>query len=185
MFVRCIGICRSLTRPFIGDTCLQRKGCVLVANLQSKTGNAQISTLRNYQPNGVIQGHRFCSQSHRFQFQLKELYQNLQLNRSIHNHRQSNNSHKKYQLPIFTRERLKLALGASAGIVAIISYGAYYFYNTCQPAWLLGASVYADSRNKNNFIADVVEKAGPAVVFLEIKGRYGILLRLSFLNFHH
>ncbi|BFZ01430.1 hypothetical protein BsWGS_04469 [Bradybaena similaris] len=174
MFVRCIGICRSLSRPVIRDTCLQLKGSgVLVANLQSKIGNAQISTLRNYQPNsGVIQGHRFCSQSHRFQFQLKELYQNLQLNRSIHNHRQSSNSHKKYQLPIFARERLKLALGASAGIVAIISSGAYYFYNTFQSAWLLGASVHADSRNKNNFIADVVEKAGPAVVFLEIKGRH-------------
>ncbi|CAG5123914.1 unnamed protein product [Candidula unifasciata] len=174
MFIGCIS--RSLSRPFIGHFCLQSKGSgVLVAKLQAKSGNAQLSALllfRNYQPNGVIQGHRFCSQSHRFQFQLQQLHQNLQLSRNIH--KQFNSSHTKYQLPKLklSRERLKLRIGASTAIVSIITYGAYYFYNSFQLAWLLGASVYADSRNKNNFIADVVEKAGPAVVFLEIKGRH-------------
>lgn len=167
MFVRYIS--RSLSRPFIGNISLRNKGSgVLIETFQANKGNAQ-STLHQNQPTGeIIQGHRFCSQCHRVQFQLNELNQFSRLKRGIHNHISHN--HTRHKISIFSLKRLKL-LGKSAIAITVFSFGAYYFSRTLHIPSLSDAVVHADSRNKNNFIADVVEKAGPAVVFLEIKGR--------------
>ncbi|CAL1537597.1 unnamed protein product [Lymnaea stagnalis] len=64
--------------------------------------------------------------------------------------------------------------GAIAGTCLGLTLAAYFYSKEHGVTHLLGKPVYADSKNKNNFIADVVEKAGPAVVFLEIKGRHPI-----------
>ncbi|GFS18273.1 serine protease HTRA2, mitochondrial [Elysia marginata] len=58
----------------------------------------------------------------------------------------------------------------------LFTYGTHQFYlanNGYNLSALLLPPVHASvDFQKNNFIADVVEKAGPAVVFLEIKGRH-------------
>ena len=63
-----------------------------------------------------------------------------------------------------------LNISAVSVIGSAVLFGVYNLFEN------LGVSLYpqavlADSRNRNNFIADVVEKAAPAVVFLEIKGK--------------
>ncbi|KAK7010302.1 serine protease HTRA2 mitochondrial [Biomphalaria glabrata] len=54
----------------------------------------------------------------------------------------------------------------------LLGFGAAYLFDVLGVSGVPKSKVYADSNNKNNFIADVVQKAGPAVVFLEIKGRH-------------
>ncbi|XP_005103747.1 serine protease HTRA2, mitochondrial [Aplysia californica] len=75
-------------------------------------------------------------------------------------------------------------LGWFGAVGAVVSFGAYWFLDSLQlhPTGAFSSVVHADSRNKNNFIADVVEKAAPAVVFLEIKGRHPLTGKLVTLS---
>uniref|UniRef100_A0A0B6ZY23 Serine protease HTRA2, mitochondrial n=1 Tax=Arion vulgaris TaxID=1028688 RepID=A0A0B6ZY23_9EUPU len=168
MFVR--GISRSLSRPFLGIICLRSKGSgVLVENVYA-IKNVPWALLQNPQPNcEVIQGHRFCTQIHRVQFLFNEVNQNFKIKRNIHKY--GINGHTKQKLWVLSLTGGKL-LGKSAFILSVISCGVYYLCNSFQLSRVMSTPVHADSRNKNNFMADVVEQAGPAVVFLEIKGKH-------------
>ena len=57
----------------------------------------------------------------------------------------------------------------------LFAYGSHHLYfgdTDHKLSSMFMKPVHASTEfQKNNFIADVVEKAGPAVVFLEIKGR--------------
>ncbi|KAH9488661.1 Serine protease htra2, mitochondrial [Bulinus truncatus] len=67
---------------------------------------------------------------------------------------------------------LRLSKVSTFAVTGLLGFGTGYLSEIFGVHDLLKSKVYADSNNKNNFIADVVQKAGPAVVFLEIKGRH-------------
>lgn len=64
-----------------------------------------------------------------------------------------------------------LNISALSIIGSAVLFGVYNLYESSGGSFYPQV-VHADSKNRNNFIADVVEKAAPAVVFLEIKGKH-------------
>jgi HtrA serine peptidase 2 len=174
MFVRCIS--RSFfSRPCVGNICLRNKGSGDLVEKVQANKNTQWSFLQNQHQHRkeVIQGHKFCTQVHRVQFLLTEVNKNSNFMRCFYKHHTSNGYTNINASVFLLNGGKKLLRKTTIVVIAVISYGVYYFYNTFSLPPLLSSPVHAaEPRNKNNFIADVVEKAGPAVVFLEIKGKH-------------
>ena len=63
----------------------------------------------------------------------------------------------------------KRSLGIVGLVGALLAFGTSYFFDLLAS---IGPSPVYASNNKNNFIADIVEKTAPAVVYLEIKGKH-------------
>ncbi|XP_059163373.1 serine protease HTRA2, mitochondrial-like [Physella acuta] len=94
---------------------------------------------------------------------------NVNSKRLIHKH--TSDGYKRYEQKTQCHWLNWKRFGSYCAASCLAGLGTYYLQKQ-ELAKILDLAVYADSNNKNNFIADVVQKAGPAVVFLEIKGRH-------------
>lgn len=157
----------DLVRPFSSLRSLQQlTSCLMLSTIPStrpKHNYGYKTTSKSSSTNNLGNLHYYCCGNEK-QIEKKDLNFGPFLKRGLYSKDQQtelshshNNSKSKTILGILTAS-------------CLCGLGFYKLFSKWTPIPIV-PSVHADNHNKNNFIADVVEKAAPAVVFLEILGR--------------